>query len=581
MKHCEMDFIEVNVKQVFNLDSLNVETKILGEGSYGCVLKSVDGKYAIKVQEITVRDKCQYESSLQHKLSEVVLDAAVSQVYYYDANITQIPALWRNALSQGCKKGPVWEQKNWSGLFCITVMDFLPGSPPTKLHFHNLPLFCFSLLYTVSVGYEKMKFQHLDIKTDNIIMVPYANKSMVYYTCDISSSFTFTHATHIPKMVDFGISTSIDVPRSINVLENRGGTIMITPFEVAAGRIISRNPNIRTFMHSDGPTRYHWSYDLFSIGITILNATLSTNEHDIIGFRMIQDTLPYMSSFLQRYGINPQSPEAQQPGMVLMFMYNLCILQELLGNGRYPDQNDTALSVFYPQNSVGYDLLFTPDSKKVIDYIVAKNISLYANDIERLKQTYGATSVALVASLLRWNPEKRGGGKGQILKDPYFAPFRSQMDCGPQRPKPQPQPKPQQQQEQGKTFNTFILVVGDNRGQRLAYLKKDTRTKQYSLFAGCNDLKSSLEGGCTTEDLKSRPTIELRTDTERNRFVLMDIQNRRMKMLEAEQLYTIDLPTLLQIAIATKSGHVAAKGSITIATQVLSAVRYFKKTKIL
>jgi hypothetical protein len=294
--------------------------------------------------------------------------------------------------------------------------------------------------------------------------------------------------------------------------------------------------------------------------MTILNATLSTSEYDIIGFRMIQDATPYITSIFQRYGIQAKSQEEMHAGMVVMFMYNLCIIQELLGNGRYPNANDTAFASFYPKNSVGYDLLFGSESRKIIDYIVTKNASIYASDIERLKQTYGVTAAGLVASLLRWNPEKRGGGKGNVLKDAYFTPFRSQRDCNPQ---------------QKKSINTFLFVIGSSAKGKVAYLKYEPRLKQYYLFNECSDLRSFLEGGCTPEDLKGRPSI----DIESNRLVLMDIQNKRMQ--KQDQLYVIDLPTLVQIAMVTKSGNVATKGPVTISMQVLSAVRNFKKKGVL
>jgi len=590
-----MDLINVDVTEMFDINALNVDTKVLGEGAYGCVLKSVDGKYAIKLQEITARDKCQYESSLQQKLSEVVLDAAVARVYFYDANMKQIPLQWRDALSQGCKKAPAWAQKSWNGRFCVTVMDFLPGDPPSGIHPYNFPLFCFSLLYTVSVGYEKIKFQHLDIKTGNIVMVPFANESMTYYSCNISSAFTFRHATLIPKLVDFGISTSVDIPPSINVQENRGGTLMITPFEVIVGRIVSNNPNIKTFMHTDGPQGYHWSYDLVSIAFTILNATLSTNEQDIIGFRMIADVPPYMTGLLQKYGINAQSQEGLHPGMVIMYMYNLCIIQELLGNGRYPNVDDAGFASVYPKNSVGYDLLFNAENRKVIDYIVTKNKSLYASDIERLKQTYGKVAFSLVASLLRWNPEKRGGGKGQVLKDVYFIPFRSNRDCGPQeqpkpRPKPQPQPQqpkqeqpqPQAKQPKERTWSILIFLVDSSPrggGEPVAYLKRNPQTNQYDLFAGCTDVESFVEGKCTVEDLKKMPNLTLSTSTEAKKIVLMKIQNKRMR--GQDQLTAIDLATLIQLAMATKSGNVVKKGSVVISSLTLTAIRNLKKLNMI
>lgn len=571
-----MDLVGVDVQEIQDLNTLQVGPKVLGEGAFGCVLKSADGKYAIKVQEVSAKEKCEYESSLQRRLSESVLNAAVANVYFYDANVTSIPYQWRDTLSSSCKKAPMWMRQNWTGRFCITVMDFLPGEMPGRLHPYNFPIFCFALLYTVSQGYEKIRFQHLDIKTGNIIMTP--TKSTIteetYYLCSMATTFKFTHMTMIPKLVDFGLSTTVDIPSSIDVIGNKGATLMITPFEVVVGRIGSSNPSIKTFMHTDGPKRYHWSYDLFSIGITILNATLAKSEQDIIGFRMIQDVIPYMNGLLQKYGINDKSEEAVHPGMVMMYMYNLCILQELFGNGRYPTDSKN-IATFYPPGTVGYDLLFTPDNRRVIDYIVTKNTSLYAGDLAIFKQSYGKSAFDLVASLLRWNPDERGGGYGYVLYNPYFNSFASRLDCPTTPSGPPPQgPKVTPPPPQGPGPSKVILVVGTFGGKRVAFLNWNAQTKQATLFQQCRDIE-----GCTPEELNKRPNYIHTSGSEKKTVFFFDMQTK--KMTKTNQYYIIMLDTLVQLALASASGASVTNGPVIISSEVLSAVRNFKKQRIL
>jgi hypothetical protein len=104
-------------------------------------------------------------------------------------------------------------------------------------------------------------------------------------------------------------------------------------------------------------------------------------------------------------------------------MYNLCIIQYILGNGMFPDDKDPSYQTYYPVNTIGHHLLFSPESRRIIEYIVTKNASLYLEDIKKFNQLYGASATKMIASLVHWHPEKRGGGKGQILKNHYFKRF--------------------------------------------------------------------------------------------------------------------------------------------------------------
>lgn len=364
-----------------DLQTIRVSPTVLGEGSFGCVLKSADGRYAIKVQETTDPAKCIHESSVQSDLLRAVPDAAVSKVYFYSANERSIPTQWRATLSTGgCHKAVgSWAQRGWQGRFCVTVMDFLPGKPPAQLSSVEFPEFCRVLLHTVQQGYAKIGFQHLDIKPENIIMTPNG-----------------------ARLVDFGISGTRKSPASTT---NIGGTQMITPFEVLVGRIAPQIPHVQRFMY-----RYHWSYDLFSIGITMLNATVFQGPMMMAPYIPITGTEPYIDALLLRYAIPAQA--SLQTRMVLYQMYNLCILQHELGNGSYPD-NVATTDVYYPPGSVGYDLLRSAEGRAIIDYIVQLNRKVYRPYLTTFRQRYGNHAIDLLASLLRWNPEKRGGGQGK------------------------------------------------------------------------------------------------------------------------------------------------------------------------
>lgn len=415
----------IDARQPVDLSTIAVAPKVLGEGSFGCVLKSADGRWAIKVQDGGVSEICAYESGLQNQLASAVENAAVAKVYTYGVDVPSIPVPWRNALmTGGCAKASAWAQRGWSGRFCITVMDFLPGSAPRNLEPRNVPLFCFALLYTVIQGYEKMQFQHLDIKTANIILTPQPRGTETYTVCSAKSKWTFRGINAVPRLVDFGLSTTTRMPSSIDPLKNKGATLMITPFEVVVARIQPKNGVAREFMYTLNK-RYHWSYDLFSIGMTILEATLSP-PNDTFGMRLLMDAVPYTNGWLTRYGYQLNQPDAVHPGMVLLYMYNLCIIQHLLGNGSYPSPTDASYDAYYPPGTVGWDLLRSPQSLQIIDYVVAKASPMYADDMARFRQQYGAEGISMVASLMHWHPEKRNR---RVLMHPFFAPYRKASDC--------------------------------------------------------------------------------------------------------------------------------------------------------
>lgn len=414
---CDDVFIDAN-PMVLNLDlnTISVLPGVLGEGSFGCVLKSTDNRFAIKIQDVTQQsgsERCVYESKLQSELARAVPKSIVSNVYFYSGNVATIPELWRSALSSACNKAPQWSARGWRGPFCVTVMDFVPGKEPNQIEKTDFPLFCFGLLYTTSEAFETIGFQHIDIKTANIIMTDTNSTSEKFSVCRLSSEFKFDSAKKIPRLLDFGISIAKNKPASIDAFANIGGTLTITPVEVIIGRLFSNTPNFKTYMYAPNSSHYHWSYDLYSIGITILSATVLSNAQIAFPLSPLPSAIQYINSFSQQY---------LKPGgeMTLLYIYNVCILQHLMGNGAYPSKSE---SVFYPQNTLGYELLCTPTARSIIDYIIQQDQGVIKPKVDYFRQTYGEEALKLVASLIQWNPEKRGGGRGKVLLHSFFTPY--------------------------------------------------------------------------------------------------------------------------------------------------------------
>jgi serine/threonine protein kinase len=462
---CEHIDAFIEAKPAANAIDLNqlvvASGTVLGEGAFGCVVKSADGRYAIKVQDVRGDERCVYESSLQDQLAKNVPKAIVSNVYFYSGNVSTIPNGWRNALlAGGCKKAPQWAARGWTGPFCVTVMDFVPGKEPLLIPKSDFALFCFGLLYTTTEGYEKIGFQHIDIKTPNILMTPTYGTSEKYRVCRLASEFKFESAKQIPRLLDFGISITKNMPVSINPLENRGGTLMTTPLEVVIGRLMSKTSNLKDFMYSPNKKSYHWSFDIYSIGITALAATVSPKPN--MGFPLLPlpSAQPYINSFMQN-----QIQSNADSQMVLLYLYSVCVLQYLLGNGAYPSKNDASFDVFYPPGTIGYELLRSTTGTNIIDYIVKQDQGVLKPSVDYFRQTYGEEALKLIASLLHWNPDKRGGGRGKVLLHPFFTPYRRKIQC-----------KPGGKVLQGVNPNDKAVVGRVNNEKRKERLKKYVKT---------------------------------------------------------------------------------------------------------
>ena len=98
-------------------------TELLGEGVFGAVFKTADSMYAVKIQGNSM--DCMREASIQYDLAQLP-NVAVAKVYFFSDRVTSIPPQWRVPIQRASQdKGRMWAAQNWSGRFCIIVMDLL------------------------------------------------------------------------------------------------------------------------------------------------------------------------------------------------------------------------------------------------------------------------------------------------------------------------------------------------------------------------------------------------------------------------------------------------------------------------
>lgn len=404
---CAIDDVLVHAYECIsanvNIDSVQVD-KVLGEGSFGCVLKSTDSKYAIKIQEERSGSAtCRLESETQMELSQVQ-NAAVGKIYFFSSKVTSIPLAWRRILESKSTKGPMWRQRQWRGNFCVIMMEFLQGDTPKDVTQPEMKSLAFGLLYTIRMGYKQVGFQHIDIKPENIMMISIKKRDITYGT-----SYKFELVTRVPRLLDFGLAYTSKTAPSMNIFSNMGGDMRITPPEVLCSRLTSFNPAVQSFLPQFNK-RYHWSYDLYSIGVTLL---MSGPSADYCMERGLQKAIPYMQAFAQALG------HADPAGLMFSVntIYNLCIINHLLGNGAYPTKR--VLDTYYGgAQTSGYMILGTDHAHNVINYLIKHHTNYYKGQIDEFKTKYGTNILDLIKKLIHWDPEQRGGGVG-ILDRAY------------------------------------------------------------------------------------------------------------------------------------------------------------------
>lgn len=433
--HEESCLIGANAIGPSNYRSIKVDL-ILGEGSFGCVLRSTDRMYAIKVQETRSAEKCNAEGQIQQELGRIPY-AAVAKVYFYSANIENVPSGWRNTLLSGkCEKAKTWAKTGWKGNFCITVMDFLPGGKAVNVSKSDMPAFCFSLVYTLYTGYKKIGFQHLDIKVDNVTMIPVPSKKLHIKDCPVQ--WKFDNITSLPRIIDFGLSRTNKL--QVNA---QSGTLGVTPPEVLVKLVMSSNPAIRY----ERPTgQYHRSFDLYSVGLMILNSAIGSDEIPYV--HPLIDSDSYMNSLL-----GPLMLQVEMMGYtygMILTLLNVCVLNYAIGNEPYP-KNQQSMG---KSGSFGFFMFGQVNSRNWIDYICVKNSPTYEKYLRRIETIHGKSLIELVKTLIQWDPEKR---VSNIINHSYFEKYKSQ--CGNDN-KIIKQPKPQgdnAKRDRNTRLDKFIL----------------------------------------------------------------------------------------------------------------------------
>ncbi len=377
-------------KQQFDINAIDI-VKVLGEGAFGCVVQSKDNRYAIKVQETSGAESCMAEAAIQQELGNIPF-MAVPKVYFYSSNIHSVPDRWRNTLSGACKKAPGWQQQQWRGNFCITVMDFLPGGRAENVTAQEMPAFAFALIYTCNKGFRAIGFQHMDIKCDNVRMVSNPSGQSIFSTGD-GCRWTFTSVKRIAKLVDFGLSGTKKYPKNI-----RTGSMGVTPPKQLIARLTGGGP------------LYHWSCDMFAIGMTMLNAVLGP------------DTIPYQPSSHNSQIVQqlvtalkfPDQQQQQQAAWTIDCVMNMCALNSVLGNGTIP-RDPTYMG---KQGTYGHYIFSTYATQ--IRTEAQTRVPQYKAYIQRFTSTHGQEALSIIKTLVQFNQEKR---HIDIRTHPYFAKY--------------------------------------------------------------------------------------------------------------------------------------------------------------
>lgn len=365
-----------------SLSSMSI-SEMLGEGAFGAVFKSSDSMYAIKIQD--AQSDCLREARIQNSLGKLP-KVAIAKVYYYSNRITSIPAQWQRVIQQySQKKGAAWATAGWRGNFCIMVMDYLraekKGASPKPVATKNMPAYAFGLIYTVQTGYDKIRFQHLDIHAGNVTTIPAnSGKYTVTECAEKGIQWQFSGISRVVRLLDFGISRTRKFPTTEIF------NMQVSPPEALADQMQNRGGGAK--IASAG-------FDNYSIGLLLLNMVFSA-----MGGRygtIVAD--------MQLRGEEQLRTADPRTGIVL----RICALQYAIGNGVHPENES------YPPG--GYEEFIHVQRRPLLEQIcqgVAPFLTQLLQETERL---YGKRFILLVKQLLSWNPSKR---RIDLARHPYF-----------------------------------------------------------------------------------------------------------------------------------------------------------------
>lgn len=382
--------IDAQPQQQFDLERISI-VKVLGEGAFGCVIQSSDNRYAIKIQETAGADTCTAEAAIQQQMGAIPY-VSVPKVYFYSSAVRSVPNAWRQILSTSCKKAPAWRQQNWQGRFCITVMEFLSGGKAERVTAQEMPAFAFALIYTINKGYKDLGFQHMDLKVDNVRMIPNPSGKAVFKSGD-GCTWSFSGVTRLPKVVDFGLSGTRKYPKNL-----RTGSMGVVPPKQLLARLTGGGPP------------YHWSCDYFAIGMTMMNSVLGS------------DTVPYAptnpnSQLVQQLTAELRMPDQQfrqQAAYTIDVVLNMCVLNAALGNGSVP-RNPLYMG---RQGSFGQHIFATYGQQ--IDAEVRTRLPHYNAFVKRFRDAQGDVALSIVKTFVQFNQDKRFV---EVRTHPFFAKY--------------------------------------------------------------------------------------------------------------------------------------------------------------
>lgn len=359
---------------------------LLGEGAFGAVFKSSDSMYAVKIQEGVL--DCLREARIQNSLAKLPR-VSVAKVYYYSNRITTIPVKWQSVIERTSKgKGATWAAAGWKGNFCIMIMDFLNTEKkliPEAISAKNMPAYAFGLIYTVQTGYDKLRFQHLDIHIGNVATVPSSTGKYTVSECQPGKrggvQWQFRGISSTVRLLDFGISRTRKFPAT--ELFN----YQVSPPE-ALSQQISRS--IVT------PTA---GFDNYSIGLLLLNTVFSAQHRRFV-------TLVAHMPFQGMESLQMQDPRTAA-------VLATCVLQYAIGNGVHPKRGNYAPGT--------YDEFIHVQRRQQLEQLCQYNAPPVVQLLQEAKRLYGSDFVALVKQLVSWDPDER---RVNLASHPYFAPFR-------------------------------------------------------------------------------------------------------------------------------------------------------------
>ncbi|MBX9636675.1 MAG: hypothetical protein K2Q45_03900 [Nitrosomonas sp.] len=355
---------------------------LLGEGAFGAVFQTTDSMYAVKIQANSM--DCMREASIQYDLA-LIPNVFVAKVYFYSDRITSIPMQWRVPIQRASQdKGSKWAAQNWSGRFCIIVMDLLKSTKQARVAAEDMPAYAFGLLFTVQTGYAKQGFQHLDIHGGNVNVIP-NNTGEVRVTAECQ--WRFTGVRNTVRLLDFGISVNRKYQKTVTYNSS------ISPPETLL-QVAQQMPFVP-----------YPEFDYYSIGILLLNNVLiSMFAPTKVPLTILNMPITGSDQLLRTSG-NPN---------LLSIVINICCLNYALGNGAYP----TGLS--FRQGTLEYYLFSEPANQAQLNAIAQANVSDRTRVLNQTAALYGAPLVYLIKQLVGWNPSSR---KIDLVRHPYFAPF--------------------------------------------------------------------------------------------------------------------------------------------------------------